>query len=78
MLDVADERLRVVILLASLCDLGIGSIPDLSIGSCEPLQDLYKISVYEGELESYVTFCSTQCSTAIVSTLIGHDSKTNT
>ena len=78
MLDVADERLRVVILLASSCGLRIGSIPDLSIGSCEPLQDLYKISVYEGELESYVTFCSTECSTAIVSTLIGHDSKTNT
>ena len=78
MLDVADERLPVVILLASSCGLRIGSIPDLSIGSCKPLQDLYKISVYERELESYVTFCSTECSTAIVSTLIGHDSKTNT
>lgn len=65
MLDVADERMRVVILLASSVGLRIGSIPDLSIGSCEPVQDLYKISVYEGEPESYVTFCSTECRKAI-------------
>ena len=37
MLDVADERMSVVILLASSCGLRIGSIPDLSIGSCEPV-----------------------------------------
>ena len=67
MLDVADERMRVVILLASSCGLRIGSIPDLSIGSCEavPVQDLYKISVYDGEPESYVTFCSNECRKAI-------------
>jgi hypothetical protein len=65
MLDVADERMRIVILLASSCGLRIGSIPDLSIGSCLPVQDLYKISVYDGDPESYMTFCSNKCKKAI-------------
>lgn len=70
MLDVADERLKVVIHLAC-CGLRIGSIPDLSIGSYQGVsvpasgQDLYKISVYEGEPEAYVTFCTSECRKAI-------------
>jgi hypothetical protein len=65
-LDIADERMRVVILL-SCHGLRIGAIPDLSIGSLEPVptHDLYKITVYEGEPEFYVTFCSSECKNAI-------------
>ena len=33
-LDIADERMRAVILLASSCGLRIGAIPGLSVGSC--------------------------------------------
>lgn len=65
MLDIADERMRVVILLASSSGLRIGSIPDLNIGSFEPYHDLYKITVYEGEPECYITFCSNECKKAI-------------
>ena len=35
LLDIADERMRVVILLCSGCGLRIGSIGGLNVGSCE-------------------------------------------
>lgn len=47
LLDIADERMRVVILLASQCGLRIGAIPGLDVGSCEEYKGLYKITVYE-------------------------------
>jgi len=67
LIDIADERMRVVILLSCSAGLRIGAIPDLSIGSIEsvPSSDLYKITVYEGEPESYVTLCSSECKKAI-------------
>ena len=65
MLNIASEREQVVILLCSSACLRIGAIPDLSIGSLEPVGDLYKIRVYEGEPESYVTYCSNECRKAI-------------
>ena len=56
LLDIADERMRVVILLASGCGLRIGAIPSLSVGSLEEYKDLYKITVYENEPEEYIVF----------------------
>ena len=56
LLDIADERMRVVILLASGCGLRIGAIPCLSVGSLEEYKDLYKITVYENEPEEYIVF----------------------
>lgn len=61
MLDIADERMRAVILL--LCSSGqrIGSLPNLSVSSMKEVGDLYKITVYENELEEYITFCTPEC-----------------
>lgn len=61
LLDIADERMRVVILLASSCGLRIGAIPGLSVGSLEEVKDLYKITVYENEPEEYTVFCTSEC-----------------
>jgi hypothetical protein len=71
LLDIGDERMKVVILLASSACLRIGAIPALSIGSLEsvPEHDLYRITVYEGEPESYITYCSNECRKAIDSYL---------
>ena len=40
LLDIADERMRVVILLASGCGLRIGSIPLLDVGSLEEYKQM--------------------------------------
>ncbi|MDP9197016.1 MAG: hypothetical protein M3O24_00405 [Thermoproteota archaeon] len=57
--------MRVVILLASSCGLRIGAIPGLSVGSCEEVKGLYKITVYENEPEEYIVFCTNECRRAI-------------
>lgn len=69
LLDIGDERMRVVILLASGCGLRIGSIPGLNVGSCEEYKGLYKITIYENEPEEYTVFCTSECRKAIDSYL---------
>ena len=60
LLEIADERMTAVILL--LCSSGqrIGSLVGLHVGSLEETSDLFRITVYEGEPEEYVTFCSSE------------------
>lgn len=64
MLSIASEREQVVILLCC-SGLRIGAIPDLNIGSLQEVNDIYKITVYDGEPECYVTFCTNECRKAI-------------
>jgi hypothetical protein len=68
LLDIADERMRLVILLASH-GLRIGAIPGLSVGSCEEYKDLYKITVYENESEEYIVFSTSELKKEIISYL---------
>jgi len=60
-MDIADERMRAVILLLSSSGQRIGSLPNLNVGSLEAIGDLYKITVYENEPEEYITFCTPEC-----------------
>lgn len=66
LLEVADERMKVVILLCSSAGLRIGAIPLLNWGSLKEVDDIYQITVYENEPEKYVTFCSSECKKAIL------------
>jgi site-specific recombinase XerD len=65
LLDIADERMRVVILLASGCGLRIGAIPGLNVGSLEEYKGLYKITIYENEEEEYIVFSTSEGKKAI-------------
>jgi len=70
LLDVADERMRAVILLLASAGLRVGSIPALRLRNIEKVTteselSIYKIIVYEGFNEEYVTFCSVECTAAI-------------
>lgn len=74
LLEVADERMKAVILLCSSAGLRIGSIPSLNWGSLQEVSagagaggDLYQITVYEGEPEEYITYCSSEAKKAILS-----------
>ena len=66
LLDIADERMRVVILLASGCGLRVGAIPALSVGSLEEYKDLYKITIYENEPEEYIVFSTSELKKEII------------
>jgi hypothetical protein len=65
LLQVADERMSVVVLLCSSAGLRIGAVPLLNWGSLKEVGDIYQITVYEGEPEEYVTFCSSETKKAI-------------
>ena len=60
LLDIADERMRIVILLPADHGLRIGAIPGLNVGSCEEYKDLYKITIYENQPEEYVVFTTSE------------------
>jgi integrase len=67
MLRAADPRMRCVILLLSSTGMRIGALPSLTFGNLEETKSgLYKITIYEGEEEQYITFCTPECKQAII------------
>jgi integrase len=72
LLEIADERMRVVILLLASTGMRIGAIPDLRLGNIEQVSTesrselpIHKITGYENTNDEYVTFTTPECSTAI-------------
>lgn len=68
LLDVADERMRSVILLLASTGIRVGAIPSLRLRNLEKVEseyDIYKITVYEGFNEEHITYCTPECTRAI-------------
>ena len=66
LLEIADERMRVVILLLASTGIRIGAVPDLRLRNLEKINNhCYKITVYENYNQEYITFCTPECSKAI-------------
>src|SRR5437867_5550972 len=60
-LDVADERMRVVILLLASSGIRLGAIPTIKLRN---LSD-NKLSVYENTRQEYITFITPECKKVI-------------
>jgi integrase len=60
-LDVADERMRVVILLLASSGIRLGAIPAIGLRNLEN----NKLTVYENTREEYITFITPECKKAI-------------
>ena len=56
LLDIADERMKAVILLLVSSGCRIGSITSLHIRDLEKVGDSYKVTIYENQQEEYFTF----------------------
>ena len=71
MLDKADERKRVIILLLCSTGMRVGALPELKYGDLKWIEDygIYQITVYRGFKEEYITFCSLESASAINSYL---------
>jgi integrase len=71
LLEISDERMKVVILLFASCGLRPGALPDLKMRHLHYLEEygMYKIAVYEGHEKEYFTFCTPECAKAIKSYL---------
>jgi integrase len=64
-LDFSDQRTKTAFLI--LCSTGvcIGALGSLKIGDLERIDDLYKFTVYSGDKEQYITFCTPECAKEI-------------
>lgn len=65
MLDVSDLRAKTIVLLMGSSGIRIGSLPDVRIRNLEKVNNIYKITVYEGSNSQYFTFCTPECSSYI-------------
>jgi len=66
MLEVCDERERVIVLLFASTGMRKGGIPELKFRNLKKMEnDIYKVTVYEGAKEEYFTFTTPECSKAI-------------
>jgi integrase len=66
LLEIADERMRVVILLLASTGIRIGSLQELRLRNLERINDdYYKLTVYENYNQEYITLCTPECSKAI-------------
>jgi integrase len=67
LLQIADERMRMVILILTSTGMRVGALPDLRLKNLQKVgdNDYYKITVYENFKEEYFTFCTFECLQAI-------------
>ncbi len=70
LLEISDDRFRAIILLLASSGMRVGAMPGLRIRNLEKIQidietSIYKIIVYEGFNEEYITFCTPECTVAI-------------
>lgn len=68
-LNVSDMRMKTIVLLMASAGLRIGGLPQLRLRNLEKIDNIYKITVYEGSSEEYITFCTPECRTFIDSYL---------
>lgn len=69
LLDIADQRIRVVILLLVSSGCRIGAIPTLHVRDIEKSRDVYKITIYENDAEEYFSFITKEAYDAVQSYL---------
>jgi integrase len=64
-LGFSDQRLRTAFLILASTGIRIGSLQTIRIGDLERINDLYKITIYRGDREQYICFCSPECAKGI-------------
>jgi integrase len=70
-LQVCELRMKAVILLLASTGMRVGASPSLKMRHLEKIKDknVYKLTVYEGSNESYITFTTPECTSVIDSYL---------
>jgi integrase len=64
-LDVSDLRGKTIVLLMASSGIRIGGLPDIRIRNLEKINNIYKITVYEGSNSQYFSFCTPECTSYI-------------
>jgi integrase len=64
-LEFSDQRLKTAFLVLASTGIRIGALQLIRISDLERLDDLYKINIYSGDNEEYLTFCTPECAKEI-------------
>ena len=64
-LDVSDLGAKTIVLLMASSGIRIGALPGIRIRNLEKVNNIYKITVYEGSRSQYFTFCTPECTSYI-------------
>lgn len=65
MLELSDERTKVIILLFTSSGIRLGAVPKLVYSDLEEREDIYKITVYANTKAEYYTYCTPECKQAL-------------
>ncbi len=68
-LEFSDQRSKTAFLLLASTGMRIGALQSIKLGDLERIGDLYKIIVYSGDREEYITFTTPECTKEIDSYL---------
>jgi len=64
-LEFSDQRLKTAFLILASTGIRIGALGLLRIGDLERIEDLYKVTVYSGDKEQYITFTTPEATKEI-------------
>jgi integrase len=64
-LEFSDQRVKTAFLILASTGIRIGALESLRFGDLERIDDLYKVTVYSGEKEQYITFTTPEASKEI-------------
>jgi integrase len=64
-LDFSDQRIKTAFLILASTGMRVGALRSLKVGDLEKMDDVYKIRVYSGDKEEYITFTTPECAKEI-------------
>jgi integrase len=64
-LEFSDQRSKTAFLILASTGIRIGALRTLRVGDLEKIDDIYKVRVYSGDKEEYITFCTPECAKEI-------------
>ena len=64
-LEFSDQRLKTAFLILSSTGIRIGALRTLRVGDLEKIDEIYKVRVYAGDKEEYITFTTIECAKEI-------------
>lgn len=64
-LEYSDQRLKTAFLVLASTGNRIGALQSIKLSDLERIDNLYKITVYTGDNEEYITFCTPECAKEI-------------
>jgi len=64
-LEYSEQRVKTAFLILASTGMRIGHLSQLKIEDLQRIQDLYKITVYSGDKEQYITFTTPECAKEI-------------